>query len=66
MVAFLFLATTLARQIVTMTIPIRIIRNVTRSPITSPGVFSVVSRLSVDVALLFSVDVVTSIAYYAK
>ena len=43
--ALFFLITTLARQMVTMTTPIRIIRNTARNPITSPSVFSVVTGL---------------------
>jgi hypothetical protein len=59
MVAFLFLMIIVARQMVTITTPIKTIRNVTRSPTASPSVFPV-SGLSISVTFSFSVGVVIS------
>ena len=59
MVAFLFLTATVARQMVTITTPIKTIRNVARSPITSPSVFPV-PELPINVKFVFSVGVVIS------
>ena len=59
MVAFLFLTATVARQMVTITTPSKTIRNVARSPITSPSVFPV-PELPDNVKFVFSVGVVIS------
>ena len=50
----------MARQMVTITTPIKTIRNVTRSPTTSPSVFPASSGLPVSVTFAFSVGVVMS------